>query len=161
MAFAIAPNLNCSKLQYRKPNYGVNYSAEICRMFLQPEWTRTPASHARSDFQRTASHIEARYHHSKAPGSPIAILLHPHPAFGGTMNNPIVHALYQMYQSRGFSVLRFDFQASAAARASSRMVRANWRTRHRHWTGFSPSTARRGYAGLREFPSVLGSQCNC
>lgn len=61
-------------------------------------------------FSGPAGRIEARYHHSKAPGSPIAILLHPHPAFGGTMNNPIVHALYQMYQTRGFSVLRFNFR---------------------------------------------------
>ena len=61
-------------------------------------------------FSGPAGRIEARYHHSKAPGSPIAILLHPHPAFGGTMNNPIVHTLYQMYQTRGFSVLRFNFR---------------------------------------------------
>ena len=26
------------------------------------------------------------------------------------MNNPIVHTLYQMFQSRGFSVLRFNFR---------------------------------------------------
>ncbi len=61
-------------------------------------------------FSGPAGRIEARYAHSKAAGSPIAILLHPHPTFGGTMNNPIVHALYQMFQSRGFSVLRFNFR---------------------------------------------------
>lgn len=61
-------------------------------------------------FSGPAGRIEARYHHSKAAGSPIAILLHPHPTFGGTMNNPIVHAMYQMFQSRGFSVLRFNFR---------------------------------------------------
>ncbi len=61
-------------------------------------------------FNGPAGRIEARYHHNKAPGSPIAILLHPHPTFGGTMNNPIVHAMYQMFQSRGFSVLRFNFR---------------------------------------------------
>ncbi|MCX7351153.1 MAG: alpha/beta hydrolase [Alphaproteobacteria bacterium] len=61
-------------------------------------------------FSGPAGRIEARYHHSKAAGSPIAILLHPHPTFGGTMNNPIVHTMYQMFQSRGFSVLRFNFR---------------------------------------------------
>ena len=61
-------------------------------------------------FGGPAGRIEARYHHSKAAGSPIAILLHPHPTFGGTMNNPIVHTMYQMFQSRGFSVLRFNFR---------------------------------------------------
>jgi uncharacterized protein len=61
-------------------------------------------------FNGPAGRIEARYHHSKATGSPIAILLHPHPSFGGTMNNPIVHSLYYMFGQRGFSVLRFNFR---------------------------------------------------
>jgi uncharacterized protein len=61
-------------------------------------------------FNGPAGRIEARYHHSKAQGSPVAILLHPHPSFGGTMNNPIVHSLYYMFAQRGFSVLRFNFR---------------------------------------------------
>ncbi|QIG50768.1 alpha/beta hydrolase [Nordella sp. HKS 07] len=61
-------------------------------------------------FNGPAGRIEARYHHCKAQGSPIAILLHPHPSFGGTMNNPIVHQLYYMFAQRGFSVLRFNFR---------------------------------------------------
>jgi uncharacterized protein len=61
-------------------------------------------------FNGPAGRIEARYHHSKAQGSPIAILLHPHPSFGGTMNNPIVHSLYYMFAQRGFAVLRFNFR---------------------------------------------------
>jgi alpha/beta superfamily hydrolase len=54
--------------------------------------------------------IEGRYHHNKAPGAPIAVLLHPHPQFGGTMNNPIVHALYYAFAKRGFSTMRFNFR---------------------------------------------------
>ena len=61
-------------------------------------------------FHGPAGRLEARYHHSKPSGSPIAILLHPHPSFGGTMNNPIVHSLYYMFAQRGFSVLRFNFR---------------------------------------------------
>jgi len=57
-----------------------------------------------------AGRIEARYHHNKETGSPIAIILHPHPQFGGTMNNPIVHSLYYMFAERGFSVMRFNFR---------------------------------------------------
>ncbi len=57
-----------------------------------------------------AGRIEARYHHNKEQGSPIAIILHPHPQFGGTMNNPIVHSLYYMFAERGFSVMRFNFR---------------------------------------------------
>lgn len=54
--------------------------------------------------------IEARYHHEKGPNAPIAMLLHPHPLFGGTMNNQIVHSLYHNFIQRGFSVLRFNFR---------------------------------------------------
>lgn len=61
-------------------------------------------------FNGPAGRLEGRYHHNKAPNSPIAIILHPHPQFGGTMNNPIVHQLYYSYVSRDFSVLRFNFR---------------------------------------------------
>lgn len=61
-------------------------------------------------FTGPAGRIEGRYHHRKETGSPIAIILHPHPQFGGTMNNPIVHSLYYMFAKRGFSVLRFNFR---------------------------------------------------
>jgi uncharacterized protein len=57
-----------------------------------------------------AGRIEARYHHESRPDSPIAMVLHPHPQFGGTMNNQIVYHLYYMFAERGFSVLRFNFR---------------------------------------------------
>jgi len=58
-----------------------------------------------------AGRLEARYHHNNITDSPIAILLHPHPQFGGTMNNQIVYNLYYNYVARGFSVLRFNFRS--------------------------------------------------
>ena len=57
-----------------------------------------------------AGRIEARYHHETPSDSPIALILHPHPQFGGTMNNQVVYALYYMFVERGFSVLRFNFR---------------------------------------------------
>jgi uncharacterized protein len=57
-----------------------------------------------------AGRIEARYHHETPSNSPIALILHPHPQFGGTMNNQVVYALYYMFVERGFSVLRFNFR---------------------------------------------------
>jgi uncharacterized protein len=57
-----------------------------------------------------AGRIEARYHHQPAADSPVAIILHPHPQFGGTMNNQIVYQLYYTFVRRGFSVLRFNFR---------------------------------------------------
>jgi alpha/beta superfamily hydrolase len=57
-----------------------------------------------------AGRIEARYHHDSANDSPIALILHPHPQFGGTMNNQVVYTLYHTFVERGFSVLRFNFR---------------------------------------------------
>jgi uncharacterized protein len=57
-----------------------------------------------------AGRLEARYHHEPASNSPIALILHPHPQFGGTMNNQVVYTLYHTFVERGFSVLRFNFR---------------------------------------------------
>jgi len=57
-----------------------------------------------------AGRLEGRYHHEAAPDAPVAIILHPHPQFGGTMNNQIVYNLYYSFVNRGFSVIRFNFR---------------------------------------------------
>ena len=54
--------------------------------------------------------LEGRYLHSKQPAAPVALMLHPHPQHGGTMNNKIVYALYHSFARRGFSTLRFNFR---------------------------------------------------
>ena len=54
--------------------------------------------------------LEGRYHHSSQPNAPIAMVLHPHPQYGGTMNNKVVYNLFHAFVSRNFSVLRFNFR---------------------------------------------------
>lgn len=54
--------------------------------------------------------LEGRYHQSKQPNSPIALILHPHPQFGGTMNNRACYEMHHIFVRRGFSVLRFNFR---------------------------------------------------
>ena len=54
--------------------------------------------------------LEGRYTHSRATNAPVALLLHPHPQHGGTMNNKVVYSLYQTFVRRGFSTLRFNFR---------------------------------------------------
>ncbi|MBC7952590.1 MAG: alpha/beta hydrolase [Rhodospirillaceae bacterium] len=54
--------------------------------------------------------LEGRYHHSKVPNAPVALLLHPHPQHGGTMNNKVVYTLYHAFVRKGFSTLRFNFR---------------------------------------------------
>ncbi|MGH7118527.1 MAG: alpha/beta hydrolase [Acetobacteraceae bacterium] len=54
--------------------------------------------------------LEGRYFHSRDRGAPLALVLHPHPLHGGTMNNRIAFTLYQTFQKLGFSVMRFNFR---------------------------------------------------
>ena len=35
--------------------------------------------------------IQAKYYKSKQQGAPLALVLQPHPQYGGTMNNRIVY----------------------------------------------------------------------
>jgi alpha/beta superfamily hydrolase len=54
--------------------------------------------------------LEGRYHPQKDRDAPIAIVLHPHPQFGGTMNNRVVYNLHYCFYNMGFTVLRFNFR---------------------------------------------------
>jgi len=53
----------------------------------------------------SSGRIEARYFKNQKAGSPIAIILHPHPQYGGTMNNRIVQETYNIFIKNKFSVL--------------------------------------------------------
>lgn len=54
--------------------------------------------------------LEGRYFHSEKKGAPVAVVLHPHPLYGGTMNNKVTYSLYQTFAKHEFSVLRFNFR---------------------------------------------------
>ncbi len=54
--------------------------------------------------------LEARYQHNPVKGAPLVLILHPHPLYGGTMNNKIVYRMYQTFVDLGFSTLRFNFR---------------------------------------------------
>ncbi len=40
----------------------------------------------------------------------MALVLHPHPQFGGTMNNPLVYDLFHMFHGLGCTTVRFNFR---------------------------------------------------
>ena len=54
--------------------------------------------------------IEGRYHQNPNPKAPVALVLHPHPLYGGTMNNKITYNLYKAFANNGYSVLRINFR---------------------------------------------------
>ena len=57
-----------------------------------------------------AGRLEARHTASPDENAPIALLLHPHPQHGGTMNNKVVYTLFHAFLHRGCSALRFNFR---------------------------------------------------
>ncbi len=61
-------------------------------------------------FNGPEGRLEGRYHHSKETTPSIALMMHPHPQHGGTMNNRVIYQLYHLFVQRGFSVLRFNFR---------------------------------------------------
>jgi uncharacterized protein len=62
--------------------------------------------------------LEGRYHHNTKDGAPVALILHPHPQYGGTMNNKIVYNLFHLFVKRGFSTLRFNFRGVGRSQGS-------------------------------------------
>jgi len=54
--------------------------------------------------------LEGRYQPGPQPNAPIALILHPHPQYGGTMNNKVVYHLYHAFAGRGFATMRFNFR---------------------------------------------------
>tara|TARA_Y100001970_G_scaffold32512_1_gene40373 strand:+ start:2587 stop:3243 length:657 start_codon:yes stop_codon:yes gene_type:complete len=57
-----------------------------------------------------AGRLEAKYFKNPKKGSPIAIVLQPHPQYGGSMNNKIVQEIYNVFLKNNFSVLRLNFR---------------------------------------------------
>ena len=54
--------------------------------------------------------LEAKYYKNPKFGSPVAIVLQPHPQYGGTMNNRIVQLMYNIFLENGFSVIKINFR---------------------------------------------------
>ncbi len=62
--------------------------------------------------------LEGRFQAGKEPNAPIALILHPHPQHGGTMNNKVVYNLYHSFTRQGFAVLRFNFRGVGRSQGS-------------------------------------------
>ncbi len=53
--------------------------------------------------------LEAKIDHAEAPAR-VAVLCHPHPDWGGTMNSPLMIAITKVLVARGHTVVRFNFR---------------------------------------------------
>lgn len=61
-------------------------------------------------FNGPVGRIEGKMIKSEDEQAPIALVLHPHPQYGGTMDNKVVYNLYKTLHDNGFTVLRINFR---------------------------------------------------
>ncbi len=105
--------------------------------------------------------IEGRYHHARGGTAPMALVLHPHPLHGGTMNNKIVYTIYQTFVRRGFSTLRFNFRGVGRSQGSFDRGEGELADAAASLDWLQATTRMRRRAGSRDIRSAPGSACNC
>jgi alpha/beta superfamily hydrolase len=54
--------------------------------------------------------LEAIYHPASQRAERVALILHPHPLYGGTMHNKVVFQTAKALEAEGFVTLRFNFR---------------------------------------------------
>jgi alpha/beta superfamily hydrolase len=52
---------------------------------------------------------------ASANAARVAVICHPHPVYGGTMTNKVVHVLAKTFNERGVSAVRFNFRGVGAS----------------------------------------------
>ncbi len=62
--------------------------------------------------------LEGRFSPAPRPRAPVAMILHPHPQGGGTMNEQMTQRLYKTFVNRGFATLRFNFRGVGRSQGS-------------------------------------------
>jgi len=55
---------------------------------------------------------------NKNTGSKAVIVTHPHPLYGGNMDNPVVMTIAQVFYVNGFTTLRFNFRGAGNSSGS-------------------------------------------
>jgi len=46
------------------------------------------------------------------------VITHPHPLYGGDMDNPVVKAIAKAFQQKGYTTLRFNFRGVGGSQGS-------------------------------------------
>ena len=59
-------------------------------------------------FQSEAGRVEGRL--GREDPDKAVVITHPHPQYGGDMDNPVVNALKEAYRQKGYTTLRFNFR---------------------------------------------------
>ena len=62
------------------------------------------------DITGPAGRIQGVYHQAKSPSRDVLIVCHPHPLFGGTMDNKVVTTIGKTFLDGGINVIRFNYR---------------------------------------------------
>ena len=62
--------------------------------------------------------LVGKYKKGQSLNPPVALILHPHPLYGGTMNNPVVLEIFNIFDQLGFSTFRFNFRGVGKSQGS-------------------------------------------
>lgn len=81
-----------------------------------------PRRETRIEFSSEGLLLEGRWI-PPGPQGEAAVLCHPHPLFGGTMDNNVVTALAEALAEKGFGVLRFNFRGVGLSRGGYDFMR--------------------------------------
>ncbi len=61
-------------------------------------------------FNGPEGRLEGVYTPGDGDGAPVALVLHAHPMGGGSMDDPVIVELFNMFKERRFATLRFNFR---------------------------------------------------
>ena len=77
--------------------------------------------------QGEAGVIEALRDEPEGVSRGVAIVAHPHPLFGGTMDNKVVQTLARAFVQCGWTVARFNFRGVGASEGAHDAGAGRWR----------------------------------
>ena len=66
-------------------------------------------------FQSDSYHLDGIISNGESPQERGALILHPHPLYGGDMYNPVVTGLERVFLEAGYTTLRFNFRGASTA----------------------------------------------
>ena len=94
-----------------------------------------------------------------ADGSRVAVICHPHPVYGGTMTNKVVHMLAKSFNERGVPARALQLSRRGRQRGRLRRRRRRDAGRARGARLGCAALARRSAVGWRVFRSAARSPC--
>lgn len=72
--------------------------------------TMSPTTPQRAQIAGPAGSLEVLVEPGAEPAGPLCVICHPHPQYGGTLDNKVVYTLARAAKERGATAVRFNFR---------------------------------------------------